>query len=148
MDAENPYTVPAAELHDPALVRQPLYSLMAVGLATFIGSPLAGAYVLAQNLKTLGRPAEVATVWAIAVAVLVLTMVCAMLLPDEVPALPFTIVQIAIMAWLANSRIGPDLLQYVEKGGVLYSNWRAAGIALLFTLALIVLLVPVMLLFA
>lgn len=148
MEAENPYTIPVAELADPAQVRERLYKSVAVGLATFLGSPLAGAYILTRNLKALGRSGEAGGVWAIAVALLAVTMICAFLLPEEVPALPFTIVQILVMGWLSNSRTATDLAQHLEQDGAFHSNWRAAGIGLLFALALVAVMLPVVFLLA
>lgn len=142
MDAENPYSIPAAPLADPALVSGRLYKPVAVGLATFLGSPLAGAYILTQNLKHLGRSREVGTVWLIAVALLAVTMVCAFLLPENVPSLPFTVVQILAMSALSKHHTAVDLARHLERDGAFHSNWRAAGISLLFILAILAVCIP------
>ncbi len=66
MDAnpENPYRAPAAELlstEDRAA--GPLYRMSAVGIATFFGTPLAGAYIMAHNLRALGQQDRVRNAW-------------------------------------------------------------------------------------
>lgn len=148
MDADNPYSIPSAQLADPSLVSGRLYKPMAVGLATFLGSPLAGAYILTQNLKHLGRSEEIRNVWLIAVGLLLVTMLCAALLPESVPSLPFTIVQIIAMGALSNHYTATDLARHLEQAGSFHSNWRAAGISLLFMLALAALILPVVFLLA
>ena len=83
----NPFQPPQADLQQAATTQAPLYSIAGVGLATFIGTPLAGAWLLAHNLQLLGRSDRVAMVWAIAVVFLVVTLGLAFLLPEEVPLL-------------------------------------------------------------
>lgn len=147
MEAENPFKTPSAELTNPLThaTEAPLYKLGAVGLATFLGSPLAGAFLLGKNLQALGRSGETGAVWGIAIAIFVVCMALAFILPESVPAIPFTIAQVAGMFFLAQQRIGPAVVLHTEQGGPLYSNWRAAGIGLLFGLGLVAVVLVVML---
>lgn len=147
MEAENPFKTPAAELTNPLsqTTAAPLYKLGAVGVATFLGSPLAGAYLLGKNLQALGRGGETGAVWGIAIAIFVVCMALAFILPESVPAIPFTIAQVAGMFFLAQQRIGPVMVLHTEQGGPLYSNWRAAGIGLLFGLGMLAVVLVVML---
>jgi hypothetical protein len=147
MEAENPYNAPAAALADPAEISVTLYKPMATGLATFFGSPLAGAYVLTYNLKQLGRARETANVWLIAVGLFAACTLLAFMLPESVPGLPFTIVQLLVMSWLSKRYIAGELARHQEKDGAFYSNWRAFGIAVLFVLAILAVMVPVILIF-
>ena len=115
--------------------------------ATFIGTPLAGAWLLAHNLQLLGQAHRVAMVWGISVFLLVVTLVLAFVLPEEVPAMPFAIAQLMAMIMLAKNLMEADLKQHAEAGGALLSNWRAAGIGLMFTLGLAALMFAVLMIF-
>lgn len=145
MEAENPFKTPNAPLTNPLTqtTEVPLYKIGAVGLATFLGSPLAGAYLLGKNLQVLGRGGETGAVWGIAIAIFLVCMALAFILPESVPAIPFTIAQVAGMFFLAQQRIGPTVVLHTEQGGALYSNWRAAGIGLLFGLGVVAALLAV-----
>lgn len=143
----NPFQPPQADLQQAAASQLPLYSIAGVGLATFIGTPLAGAWLLAHNLQLLGQAHRVAMVWGISVALLLATLVLAFVLPEEVPAMPFAIAQLMAMIMLAKNLMEADLKQHLEAGGTFLSNWRAAGIGLLFTIGLVVLMFAVLMLF-
>lgn len=142
MEAENPYDAPSAELADPVEVSVTLYKPMATGLATFFGSPLAGAYVLNHNQKKIGRAGEIGNVWLIAGGLLAISVLLAFLLPESVPTFPFTIAQVLIMGALSNRYIAADLARHQEREGAFYSNWRVVGIAILFTLAILAVMLP------
>lgn len=143
----NPFQTPQADLQQTSVQHPPLYSVAGVGLATFIGTPLAGAWLLAHNLQLLGQAHRVAMVWGISVVLLLVTLVLAFVLPEEVPALPFAVAQLMAMIMLAKNLMEADLKQHVEAGGAFLSNWRAAGIGLLFTIGLAALMFAVLMIF-
>lgn len=143
----NPFQTPQADLQQATTNQQPLYSIAGIGVATFIGTPLAGAWLLAHNLQLLGQAHRVAMVWGISVALLLVTLVLAVVLPDEVPALPFAIAQLMAMIMLAKNLQEADLKQHADAGGAFLSNWRAAGIGLLFTIGMAALMFAVLMIF-
>ena len=143
----NPFQPPQADLQQATTNQLPLYSVAGVGLATFIGTPLAGAWLLAHNLQLLGKADRVAMVWGISVFLLVVTLVLAFVLPEEVPAMPFAIAQLMAMIMFAKSLMEADLKQHAEAGGAFLSNWRSAGIGLMFTLGLAALMLAVLMIF-
>ncbi|MFV9682494.1 hypothetical protein ACNFD4_07340 [Pseudomonas sp. NY15367] len=143
----NPFQTPQADLQQATTNQQPLYSIAGIGVATFIGTPLAGAWLLAHNLQLLGQANRVAMVWGISVALLLVTLVLAVVLPDEVPALPFAIAQLMVMIMLAKNLQEADLKQHADVGGAFLSNWRAAGIGLLFTIGMAALMFAVLMIF-
>ena len=136
---DNPYVAPQAELLETS---RPLYRLNAVGLATFFGSPLAGAYITAHNLKIQNRADKVRNVWLLAIGILVVCMAIGSWLPDGA-TIGLTIAQAMGMQQYARHLQGEALEGH---GGAFLSNWRAFGISLLFLLAVIAALVPVVLL--
>lgn len=148
-EAENPFQTPAAELLAPTATSEHLrlYSIPGVGLATFFGTPLAGAYVTAANLKAMGRGGETGKLWAIAVGFFVAIMVAGALLPENVPAVVFGVVQVIGMNAYARQLFGPQVDQHKLANGAFFSLWRSVGIGLLFMLGFIVALVPILLLF-
>lgn len=143
----NPFQTPQADLQQTTTNQAPLYSIAGVGLATFIGTPLAGAWLLAHNLQLLGKADRVALVWGVSIVLLLVTLVLAFVLPEEVPALPFAVAQLMAMIMLAKNLMEVELKQHTEAGGVFLSNWRAAGIGLLFTLAVAALMFAVLMIF-
>ncbi|PIA68570.1 hypothetical protein CDR19_20945 [Ectopseudomonas toyotomiensis] len=143
----NPFQPPQADLQQAPTNQSPLYSVAGVGLATFIGTPLAGAWLLAHNLQLLGKADRVAMVWGISVLLLVVTLVLAFVLPEEVPAMPFAIAQLMAMIMFAKSLMEADLKQHAEAGGAFLSNWRSAGIGVMFTLGLAALMFAVLMIF-
>ncbi|WP_241201274.1 hypothetical protein [Ectopseudomonas toyotomiensis] len=143
----NPFQPPQADLQQATTNQSPLYSVAGVGLATFIGTPLAGAWLLAHNLQLLGKADRVAMVWGISVLLLVVTLVLAFVLPEELPAMPFAIAQLMAMIMFAKSLMEADLKQHAEAGGAFLSNWRPAGIGVMFTLGLAALMFAVLMIF-
>lgn len=64
---DNPFQTPQADLQQASASTLPLYRIAAVGLGTFLGTPLAGAWMLAHNLQLLGKADRVAMVRRVAV---------------------------------------------------------------------------------
>jgi hypothetical protein len=143
----NPFQTPQAELQSTTITRSPLYSIAGIGVATFIGTPLAGAWLLAHNLQLLGKADRVALVWGLSVVLLLVTLVLAFVLPESVPAMPFAIAQLMAMIMLAKNLVEADLKQHAEAGGAVLSNWRAAGIGLMFIIGLAALMFAVLMMF-
>ncbi|WP_204325150.1 hypothetical protein, partial [Stenotrophomonas maltophilia] len=70
------------------------YRLSAIGLGTFIGTPLAGAFLAAVNLRRLGRAQEVGKTWLVGLCLFVLLPVLGAILPENIPSIGFTVAQI------------------------------------------------------
>lgn len=130
---ENPFQTPTAVLQDgPAVATgEPLYRLAAVGIATFFGTPVAGAWVMAQNLKRLGRHPQVRNTWIAGVGALIAIFLLGLLLPENVPATPINIAAVLGMYHYAKQQFGAAVEQHAAQGGQFASNWRAFGVSLL-----------------
>ncbi|WP_097305204.1 hypothetical protein [Pseudomonas chlororaphis] len=148
MDTPNPFQTPAAELQTPAAATAPLrlYSINAVGLATFLGTSLAGSYMIASNLKAMGRESEVKKAWYIGIGLFILMMVLGMVLPESVPTVVFVLPPIFAMNAYARQLFGSAVLEHKLSKGPFFSLWRVAGISLLFMLAVFVALIPLVML--
>lgn len=102
-DTENPFRPPEARLDEPdATHGEPLYRLSAIGLGTFIGTPLAGAFLAAVNLRRLGRAQEVGKTWLVGLCLFVLLPVLGAILPENIPSIGFTVAQIFGMVYYAD----------------------------------------------
>ncbi|HHW2905687.1 TPA: hypothetical protein ACUUBU_000684 [Pseudomonas aeruginosa] len=144
-DTENPFRPPEARLDEPdATHGEPLYRLSAIGLGTFIGTPLAGAFLAAVNLRRLGRAQEVGKTWLVGLCLFVLLPVLGA--TENIPSIGFTVAQIFGMVYYAKSAFGPALDSHKAAGGAFISNWRAAGIGLLFMLVVLSVAIPVVML--
>ncbi|MFV3303994.1 hypothetical protein ACNFBT_01770 [Pseudomonas sp. NY15181] len=87
---DNPFRPPHASLLDNP-PRKPLYRLAAVGIATFFGTPVAGAWIIAHNLRCLGRHEQIRNVWLAGVGLFVVLSLIGWFLPDNFSAAPTTI---------------------------------------------------------
>ncbi|MEN5094291.1 hypothetical protein ABE458_26765 [Pseudomonas protegens] len=138
MDNQNPYQAPTAELlaNKPADQNLSLYSIAAIGLSTFIGTSVAGAYFISQNLKTLGRESEVNKVWAMGIGLFIAMSLAGFFLPESIPAVVFILPPIYGMNAYARQLFGPQVVEHKASNGRFVSLWRVAGISLLFCLAM------------
>lgn len=134
---DNPFQTPAATLHDTTTTStgEPLYRLAAVGIATFFGTPIAGAWVVVQNLKALGRLDEVRKTWLMGLGFTIGMFVIGYFLPDNISGAPMAIATVVGMYQFAKQTLGATLDQHLASGGQWRSNWRAFGVSLLILLA-------------
>lgn len=138
MDHPNPFQAPAAELlaDKPADQNLCLYSIAAIGLSTFIGTSVAGAYFISQNLKALGRESEVGKVWAMGIGLFILMSMAGFFLPESIPSVVFILPPIYGMNAYARQLFGPQVVEHKAGNGRFVSLWPVAGISLLFCLSI------------
>jgi hypothetical protein len=127
---ENPYA-PSMNLEQPVSQAGKLFSPGQVALASFLGMPLAGCFLIAHNCKTLGQVKLVSKVWSIGTAVSVGTMVLSMFVPDNFPSLPIPIALTIGSFYYAKSLHGEDYERHILSGGQRASTWAAAGFGVL-----------------
>jgi hypothetical protein len=113
-----------------------LYTPGAVGLATFLGSPIAGTVVMAINYKRLGNRSAAGKALALGFVGTVALGTVAALLPQALSLAP------SIGAWvgmnsIAKSLQGEVVEEHTSRGGQLASNWKAAGIAVVVCIMLV-----------
>lgn len=147
----SPYETPSSNLTDSAnsaaMLNGRLYKISGIGLATFLGSFAAGGFLARRNFISLGRPVEGNKyfIWSIIGTIVFLGLT--LLIPEDlnVPNTAFAIVQVIIMVQLGNKWFKEDMDKIPLQDGQLFSNWRAAGIGLLFTLLLLAIIVSTIL---
>lgn len=160
-DDFDPYDPPDASLDDPdpsgplddapasALLVHKMYSPKQVLGATFFGSVLAGAWLMAKNYTAMGQDDKFGVTLAGGVGALVMVLGLSWIVPEELPGMTISL-PVAFGAFaMAKSLQGDAFERHQMEGGQKHSNWRVAGIcvvALIITMAIIfgaVLVVPV-----
>lgn len=119
----------------------PLYPLFGVALASFLGSPLAGGWVIAANFRRAGDRgrAKWALLWGLLTTVFLVTV--AILLPRSMPRSWLVVPGVVCMYHLARLRQGDIINRHVEAGGATESWLKAIGIGVL---GMVVLLTPLL----
>ena len=150
--SRNPYAPPNADVRDVTdlAVRSALtfrlFSPGQIALATFLGSPMAGAWFISSNLKALARPDEAQRALLFGVAGTIFVLVIAFLLPENLPNSIFPVIYTVAVHAVAKSLFAKTIAEHTSAGGSLGSGWRVVGVSLLILLALLVVLFAVLLL--
>lgn len=106
------------------------YSPGQVAGATFLGSPIAGALLLASNFALFRKPdaRRQALLWGGISTVGV--FVLALFLPDNVPNSALPAGYTLALQQIAKCQQGTEFEAYIEAGGQKHSHWRVAGIGI------------------
>ena len=132
-----PRVVPFAP---PAAPTYALYDAPAVGIASLLGSPLAGAIVLAINYKRLNRAGAGWLTILVGTAVTAALVAIGMMLPGGVGG-AIGIAHYFLGVGASRALQESDLTAHKQLGGAMSSNWRAAGIGLITGLCVAVVIV-------
>ncbi|HVR21186.1 MAG TPA: hypothetical protein VMS65_15845, partial [Polyangiaceae bacterium] len=111
-----------------------------VGLAAFLGSPLAGAWILGANYAALGRSADRTKALVVGFIATVALFAIAVVLPEGTPNFLPIVYTLALREYAKRVQ-GKDIDRVLATGGAKYSAWRAAGIGLLYLTVLIGLMI-------
>lgn len=127
-----------------------LYKVSAIGLATFLGSMVAGGLLLSKNFKKLGKETEARNAIIYSIIATIVVFIIGMNIPEDwsIPGIVFTIPQALVMFHIAKQMQEKDIDQHIENGGALASNWKAAGISVLVFIGVMIVLFPVAMAFA
>jgi len=124
-----------------------VYKDRAIYVGTFLGGPLVAGYLSAENFKNLGQQDKVKTAWFISIASTIAIVGIVFLIPniEKVPSFIIPIIYAGIAQYLVQKTQGPAIKSHIEKGGPVYSVWRAVwigliGAAILFTLIFAIIL--------
>jgi hypothetical protein len=107
-----------------------LYDSTAVTIASFLGTPLAGATLMAINCRRLGKLGT--AVWPFASAAALIGL--AIGLGSRIPSWGTTAVSVSLvmaMKSVAEGLQGKAIADHLRRGGQLYSRWLASGIGLI-----------------
>lgn len=114
-----------------------LYSLTAIGIATFLGSALAAGYMLSANYAALGqkRTGQYALAGSVLV-VLAFIFLPTQFAPNITTAIVLMIAQVLVVLAIANKLQGPMFKSFEEMGGKYHPMRRAVLIGVLASLVL------------
>jgi hypothetical protein len=140
----NPYSPPASKLegrtveipglHVPA-TSDPLYTSRQIFVASFLGSPVAAAWIAAANLRALAQPQKARQVMYWGVAATAVALGIAFALPARTPGTFLPLAYSIAFRVFAGHQFGKDVRDHLNAGGAKGSWWRVIGIGLAMMLA-------------
>jgi len=107
------------------------YSQKAIGIATFIGGPLAAGYLIRENYLSLGKPDEGKKSLIIGIISTILIFMLPESIIDKVPNQILPAIYTGIIYGIVEKIHGTILNQHKENGNEFYSGWKASGIGLI-----------------
>jgi hypothetical protein len=112
---------------------RPLYDSTAVGIAAFLGSPLAGSALMALNYRRLGKPSVALRTVMAGVLATVLLFGIAYLVPEDQPAGRSVLSVWGLIGTVAVARNlqGSIVAAHRSAGGKVGSRWFGAAIGIL-----------------
>jgi len=118
------------------LISPPAYKLYKenhIALATFLGSPLIGGYLIGENFRHLGEKRSARISWIIAVIATLIIVAVVFLVPG-VPNLPSYVIPLTYVSLIrlaVQKYQRTDLQSHEANSGQFYSIWRAVAISLI-----------------
>jgi hypothetical protein len=117
------------------------YSQRAIGIATFLGGPLAAGYLLRENYLSLNRPDEAkkAFIYGLlaTVAVFGFIFITPESIMEKVPNQIIPLIYTAIIYYVVEQTQGETLKLHKELGNEFYSGWKAARVGFVSLLLLV-----------
>ena len=131
----NPYSPPRAEVADnragAAVPQHKLFTVGGIGIATFLGSLIAGGILLAHNYRRLGNLRAANQVLLGCIALTVVIIAVSLALPFRIGGMGLSMPQLIAIVYYARYQQGGRISAHKEAGGKVVSNWLAAGVGLL-----------------
>jgi hypothetical protein len=124
-----PETLPEIPVSPAAPPAYTLFDSRAVALATFLGTPVAGACLMAVNDRRLGRAGRAAVFLVAGIAVTAVAILIGWNSPGGVTGGISLILLIGMQRFAARVQ-GEAVKVHMARGGRLGSNWAAAGVGL------------------
>ena len=120
-----------------------LYSIWAVLLATFLGSPLAGGVVMAVNCQRLSQPGVAQYILLISGVLTLGSLILGAVVPKDLRVMEALLVglQVFVVYFFAARLQGRVIAHHQEQGGEMASYWSAAGIGIVCGIVLMLVLV-------
>ncbi|PWK75310.1 hypothetical protein LX99_03803 [Mucilaginibacter oryzae] len=119
-------------LEQPTQYNFRIYSYTSIGIATFLGGPVATAYMLSKNFKAFNRPKAVLVTWLVAVIIEIGIIIAFEAIPF-VTNLWFLIPVIDTIIALLLTKVfqGEQMAAYNAGGGDAFAWEKGLGIGLL-----------------
>lgn len=125
-----------------------LYNDIAVRAGTFIGGPIVAGYLIAENFKLLGQADKVKTTWIYTIIATVVIFGAAFLIrgTEKIPNYLIPVIYTLIAGYMVRHYQGSQIKNHIEKGGQLYSVWRALLIGLVGLLITVIIIFIILIL--
>lgn len=111
------------------------YSQKAIGIATFIGGPMAAGYLIRENYRSLGEPDNGKNALIIGIIATVLLFVGIFSIPEsimgKVPNQILPAIYTGVIYLIVEKIHGDVLNQHKENGNEFYSAWKGALIGII-----------------
>jgi hypothetical protein len=120
-----------------------VFSIGQITLASFLGAPISGCLLLAQNYRALGKGRSVWQPLVIGVAATILLMTLALVLPEKFPNMALHAASCLGMYFYAKRQLGDTIDNHLKAGGKIGSWWVMIAVSLGCTVLCLVLLVAV-----
>ncbi len=108
-----------------------LYKPESVRIASFLGGPFAGAYLMHANEKAIGRTGKTWFIWGAALVVMILAFVLVFLLPENIPGFIIPLLYSFAASGFTFYLQGDELKAHEAAGGAYWSGWRAALVGII-----------------
>lgn len=123
------------------------YSQKAIGIATFLGGPLAAGYLIRENYLSLNKPDEAKNSLLIGIISTVLLFTGVFMVPDsimdKVPNQIIPAIYTGIILFIVAKTQGNILFEHKENGNGFYSKWKATGIGFISAIVTLVVILCV-----
>jgi hypothetical protein len=115
-----------------------LYSQKAIAIATYLGGPMAAAYLVKKNYKADNQEEKGKKVYIIGIISTILLFAGIFAIPEyiieKIPNAIIPAIYTGIIYLLIEKLQGVWLKEHKESGGEFYSGWKGAGIGAIFML--------------
>ncbi len=121
-------------MREHLLFSKPVYKIhkeFSIQLATFLGGPLAGAYLVAENFRAMGDTSSARKTWIVAITGTLLLMGVISMIPDDVhiPNIAYPITYVCLLTIMLIRFQRRQIQEHLQNGGAVYSIWRALFVA-------------------
>ena len=132
------HTTPLAEATQQAIPSYRLFDMTSIGIASFIGSPIAGTALMAINYRRLGRPKAAVIALASGIVGTAAAMVAATFFASSAPVSSVGAATLFAATYQTIKAIqGPAIERHLNAGGSRSSRWAAFGISIVVCAALV-----------
>jgi len=125
-------TTVSEALEEPVQYNLRIYSYISIGLATFLGGPVAAAYLLSKNFRAFNKPDGIIVAWFVAVMFEIGVFIAFFAIPgvDDIWfILPVTYTAVALL--LTKKFQGRQMAEYYAEGGDAFAYSKGLGMGLL-----------------
>lgn len=119
-----------------------LYSSRQIYLASFLGGPMAAAWIMSRNFRALSEQAQATRLLWQGLAVTFAVIAVALVLPEQVPRYIWPITYSVLIYQYARAVFDARYKRHLSEAGALGSWWMVVAVSLIGILIVIALALP------